>query len=152
MSMKKIILKAISMLPKVLLIVVMIFGATILNTCTAPEQNDIRKNEMSFNKDVFYFNRYVHYKMTGEARSVHTIYKSAGSIEIYGDVVKINRNSSDIIHVINLKMYDEESQIYEFYSDEVVLEFDVVNKRLTTYYEDGSGYVYYINSTIKSNW
>lgn len=150
MSMK---IKILNILYKTLIIAGLLIGVSILNTCTYPEQkSEAKKTEISFSKDKFYFNKYVKYVMTGRERSMHSIYHDGGSIEIYGDVVRIKSAKIDLNYIINKRVYNEEDEVYEFYADEVVLEFDVNKKTLTIYNNDGSGYVFRINSTIKSNW
>lgn len=137
---------------RILAIAFLVILSTILNTCTPHSSEKVSKNEISSNKNVFYFNKYVEYEMAGAERVMNKVHITNGSIEMYGDVVRINRTSDKSTYLINKIIYNENNQTYELYSNKTILEFDVVMKTLTTYEKDGSGVVYHINSTIKSNW
>ena len=150
MSMKKTILKTLS---KLTLVIFLLLGASMLNTCTAPEVNkDVIKNEVKFDISKFYFNKYIEFKVVDSTRSIHRVVYDNGNIQVYGDVIRIKTTQQEVTYIINERTYDEDTQIYEFYSENTIIEFDVVNKTMTTYEEDGSGIVYKINSTITSNW
>jgi len=150
MSMKKTILNILS---KLILVTVILLGASVLNTCTAPTKNDeIRKNEIKFDTSKFYFNKYEKFQILDSTRSKHSVHHDNGFIQIYGDVVRIKTTTSDIIYDVIERFYDEDTQVYEFYSDKAIIEFDVVSKVITVFNKDNSGMSFKINSTVKSNW
>lgn len=121
----------------------------------SPKENEGDKRvEMSFKNDIFYFNRFDIIE-GAEDDSVQLIrtFNEQGNIEIYGDVVRIKKNSVMDIYRIKNESYNDLDQIYTFNCDRAIVEFSVTDRKIEVYQmNEDSKEVFYINSTIKSNW
>lgn len=136
---------------RVLIVIALLLGASALNTCT-PSQ-DTARNQMSFKNDKFYFNRYTKYYDKEDSSGTYASVHDNGSIEIYGTVIVVKKTSELRTFFIIEEEYDEDEQIYTFYAEDATIVFDVQMKTLDVHYDGhGGGDVFYINSTIKSNW
>lgn len=57
------------------------------------------------------------------------------------------------IYRIKNESYNDLDQVYTFNCDKVVIEFSVTDRKIEVYQmNEDSKEVFYINSTIKSNW
>lgn len=116
------------------------------------EEPDAAHTAASVMNDVFYFNKYTKYMGTDEQKTYASRYE-VGTISIYGDVIVIDKTDSDRNYFIESREYDEDNQIYTFHTKDATITFDVSMHTFKVHYDElGGGEVFYINSTIKSNW
>lgn len=144
--------RKIDILFKVFIVMFLLLTASALNTCTSPT-SEVKTNQMSFRSDMFYFKKYIKYKDSGDNKSIYASQHDSGNIQMYGNVIRVNKTSEKKTYFINKEEYNEEDQVYIFYADDVTITFDVLMKTFDVHYDKhGGGDTFYIDSTIKSNW
>jgi hypothetical protein len=121
---------------------------------SSQESVEDKRVEMSFKNDIFYFNRYERVE-GAEDDSVQIIrtFNQQGNIEIYGNVIKVKKNSAMDIYTIVDESYNDLEQVYTFNCKRAVVVFSVTDRKIEVYQmNEDSKEVFYISSTIKSNW
>ena len=111
------------------------------------------KTQISFKNDIFYFNRYIRVTSEDEGNTLAVNFNENGNIEMYGNTIRVKKTSNTDFYFIKEESYNDEEQIYTFTCDRAIVVFDVTDRQISVHQTNSDEKeVFYINSTIKSNW
>lgn len=114
---------------------------------------ETHEKEISLRNDKFYFKRYDKISEVDGAKNINASFLENGSIEIYGNIIRVIRTADSDIYKILSEDYDLDNQTYTFTCDRAIIELSVMDKSISVQFMNSDDKeVYYIDSNINTNW
>jgi hypothetical protein len=128
-------------------------SSCVMEDKNAEYRESPKKEERTLRNDKFYFKRYNKISEADSAQVINVSFNESGSIEIYGNIIRVVRTADSDMYRIMKEDYSLSNQTYKFTCDRAIVEFSVMDKTMTIQFMNSDNKeVYYIDSNINTNW